>query len=155
MNKKRISLIVFIIGIIALLAGVIFLIVRLNTTPSISDGEYLVTVGEWVREGEECEQLKCAEDTKCIDENGESAVRCNNSGVIWNFTEIGKGTLTTNDHLNDYDFTWVVEDGMLKIRTEWLYEMDDEFEYKLDQNGKVLTIIKDEEEINFVPLVTE
>ena len=29
--------------------------------------------------------------------------------VIWNFTEIGKGTLTTNNHENDYDFIWAID----------------------------------------------
>ncbi len=151
MNKKRVSLIVFIIGIIALIAGVIFLIVRLAAGPSIADGEYLVSVGEWTLDSEECVQLKCAEDTKCLDENGEPAKRCKNSGVIWNFTEVGEGTLTTNDHINDYDFEWVIEDGKLKIRTEWLYEMDDEFEYSLDQNNNILTLTREDEEVKFVP----
>lgn len=129
MNKKRVSLIVFIIGLIALVAGVIFLIIRLNSGPSVADGEYLVSVGEWTEEGE--------------------------PGVVWNFTEIGKGTLTTNDHLNDYDFAWALEDGVLKIETEWLYNMDDEFEYSLDQGGNTLTLTSGDEEIIFVPAVTE
>ena len=125
MNKKRISLIVFIIGIITLLAGVIFLIVRLTAGPNTADGEYLVSIGEWTEEGE--------------------------PNVVWSFTEVGKGTLTTNGHINDYDFAWIIEDGKLKIRTDWLYEMDDEFNYKLDQGNNSLFIIKDEEEIKFIP----
>ncbi len=152
MNKKRVSLIVFIIGIITLIAGVIFLIVRLTAGPGVADGEYLVSVGEWTLEGEDCVQLKCAEDTKCMGENGESMMSCNDSGVIWNFTELGKGTLTTNNHTNDYDFTWTIEDGKLKIKTEWLYTMDDEFDYELDQNNKILTITReDEEAVKFIP----
>ena len=126
MNKKRVSLIVFIIGIIALLAGVIFLIVRLTAGPSTADGEYLITIGEWTEEGE--------------------------PSVVWKFTEVGKGTLTTNDHINDYDFKWVIEDGKLKIRTEWLYDMDDEFEYSLDQSNNVLTLVREDEEVKFVPV---
>ena len=125
MNKKRISLIVFIIGIITLLAGVVFLIIRLVATPGVNDGDFLVSVGEWSKEGD--------------------------SNVIWKFTEIGKGTLTTNNHTNDYDFKWILEDGKLKIKTEWLYEMDDEFDYKLDQNGNTLIITKEDEEIKFTP----
>ena len=125
MNKKRISLIVLIIGLITLVAGVIFLIVRLNAGPSIADGEYLVSVGGWAEESE--------------------------PGVVWNFTEIGKGTLTTNDHLNDYDFTWALEDGKLKIDTEWLYTLNNEFEYSLDQGNNILTLTSGDEEIIFVP----
>ena len=125
MNKKRISLIVFIIGIITLLAGVVFLIIRLVTAPKVNDGDFLVSAGEWSKEDD--------------------------SNVIWNFNEIGKGTLTTNNHLNDYDFKWTLEDGKLKIKTEWLYEMDDEFDYKLDQNGNTLIVVKEDEEIKFTP----
>ena len=126
MNKKRVSLIVFIIGIITLIAGVIFLIVKLTAGPSVADGEYLISVGEWAEEDE--------------------------PGVVWNFTELGKGTLTTNDHVNDYDFTWTIEDGKLKIKTEWLYTMDDEFDYELDQSNKILTITREgEEAVKFIP----
>lgn len=126
MNKKRISLIVMIIGLITLVVGVVFLIVRLITVPSVTDGEYLVSVGEWTEQGE--------------------------PGIVWNFTEIGKGTLTTNDHLNDYDFAWALEDGKLKINTEWLYTLNDEFDYTLDQTGNMLTLVNGDEEIIFVPV---
>ncbi|MBR0467493.1 hypothetical protein IJJ53_01090 [Candidatus Saccharibacteria bacterium] len=126
MNKKRISLIVMIIGLITLVVGVVFLIVRLTTVPSVTDGEYLVSVGEWTEQGE--------------------------PGIVWNFTEIGKGTLTTNDHLNDYDFAWALEDGKLKINTEWLYTLNDEFDYTLDQTGNMLTLVNGDEEIIFVPV---
>ena len=152
MNKKRIfSITTFIIGIIALIAGVVFLVIRLISVNSMQDGEFLVSIGEWAKENGKCEQLKCTEDTKCMDENGESALRCENGGVIWNFTEIGKGTLTTNNHLNDYDFSWALENGKIIIKTEWLYDINNEFDYKLDQGSKTLTIIKDGEEIKFVP----
>ena len=126
MNKKRISLIVMIIGLITLVVGVVFLFVRLTTVPSVTDGEYLVSVGEWTEQGE--------------------------PGIVWNFTEIGKGTLTTNDHLNDYDFAWALEDGKLKINTEWLYTLNDEFDYTLDQTGNMLTLVNGDEEIIFVPV---
>lgn len=129
MNKKRVSLIVLIIGLISLVVGVIFLIVRLNSEPSIADGEYLVSVGEWAEEGE--------------------------PGVVWNFTEIGKGILTTNDHLNDYDFAWALEDGVLKIETEWLYNMDDKFEYSLEQGSNTLTLTSGDETFTFIPMTTE
>lgn len=155
MNKKRISLIVFIIGLITLVAGVVFLIVRLNSGPSIQDGEYLVSVGEWKLEGGECLHAKCGDNTKCVNENSESTIVCDGDNVIWNFTEIGKGTLTTNNHVNDYDFIWALEDGKLKIETDWLYTLDDEFEYTLDQNNTTLTLTSGETEIKFVPLATE
>ena len=93
------------------------------------DGKYLVSIGEWVEQGE--------------------------PNVIWKFTEIGKGTLTTNNHINDYDFTWTIEDGRLKIDTEWLYTLSNEFDYTLDQNENILTLTSGNEDTVFVPLVTE
>ena len=126
MNKKRVSLIVLIIGLLTLIAGVVFLIVRLSAGPSIADGEYLVSVGEWKEQDE--------------------------PSVIWNFTEIGKGTLTTNNHTNDYDFIWAIEDGKLKVNTEWLYTLNDEFDYTLDQNGNMLTLTRGDEETIFIPV---
>lgn len=126
MNKKRVSLIVFIIGLLTLIAGVVFLIVRLSAGPSIADGEYLVSVGEWKEQDE--------------------------PSVIWNFTEIGKGTLTTNNHTNDYDFIWAIEDGKLKVNTEWLYTLNDEFDYTLDQNGNMLTLTRGDEKTIFIPV---
>ena len=125
MNKKRISIITLIIGIIALVAGAIFLIIRLTSGAGVADGEYLISVGKWTKEG--------------------------SPSVVWDFTEIGKGTLTTNNHINDYDFTWAIEDGKLQIQTEWLYTMDDAYEYSLDQNSKTLTLVDGDETIQFVP----
>ena len=152
MNKKRISLIIFSIGILTLIASIVFLVVKLNMEPALHDGDFLVSVGEWTIENGKCSQLKCAKETKCMDGNGESMQICENGGVIWNFTEIGKGTLTTNDHINDYDFRWIIEDNKLKIQTDWLYTMNDEFEYTLDQGNNILTIKDGDEEVKFVPL---
>lgn len=129
MNKKRISLIVLIIGLLTLIAGVVFLIVRLTARPSVADGEYLVSVGEWTEQGE--------------------------PSIVWNFTEIGKGTLTTNNHTNDYDFVWALEDGKLKINTEWLYTLNNEFDYVLDQGSNILTLTSGDETFTFVPVITE
>lgn len=129
MNKKRVSLIVLIIGLLTLIAGVVFLIVRLTAGPSVADGEYLVSVGEWKEQDE--------------------------PSVIWNFKEIGKGTLTTNNHTNDYDFVWALEDGKLKINTEWLYTLNNEFDYALDQGSNILTLTSGDETFTFVPVITE
>lgn len=129
MNKKRISLIVLIIGLLTLIAGVVFLIVRLTAGPSVADGEYLVSVGEWTEQGE--------------------------PSIVWNFTGIGKGTLTTNNHTNDYDFVWALEDGKLKINTEWLYTLNNEFDYVLDQGSNILTLTSGNETFTFVPVITE
>ncbi len=151
MNKKRISIITLIVGLVVLAVGVAFLIIRLTASPGIADGEYLVSIGKWKLQGEGCEQLKCGEDTKCANSAGETTTVCANDGVVWNFTEVGKGTLTTNNHVNDYDFVWALEDGKLKIETEWLYTMDNTYEYSLDQGANILTLTSGAETITFAP----
>ena len=123
-RKQFISIIIFIIGLITLIAGVVFLILKLNSGAPIEDGEYLISVDSWIREDE--------------------------PGVIWSFTEIGKGKLTTNNHLNDYDFIWAIEDGKIKIKTDWLYSLNDEYDYRIEDKNLIL-IRSDSSEIKFSP----
>ena len=124
MDKKRIiSIVVLAVGLITLVVGVIFLVFKLNASPAMADGEYLVSAGSWELDDE---------------------------GVIWRFTEIGKGTLTTNNHKNDYDFAWALEDGRMIVQTDWLYELDNEYDYTLDQESGVLVLSDGEHEYRFV-----
>ena len=126
-KKKVAAIMVFIIGVIALVVGIVFLVISLNQGPTIEDGEYLVTAGEWaLNDGTNCGANGAG--TNCV------------PSVIWDFTEIGKGTLTTNGHVNDYDFIWALEDGRLLIETDWLYTLEDEYNYKLDREAGVLTL---------------
>ena len=113
-NRKKWSIAVFVIGLVALASGLGFLIYKLNAGAGMADAEFLVSAGEWVRE-----------DTK---------------NVVWDFTEVGKGKLTTDNHTNDYDFIWALDGDKIKIETAWLYDLNDEFDYKLDQKSKTLTI---------------
>lgn len=126
-KKKKLSLIAMIIGLITLVAGAVMLILTLVTKPGTRDAEYLVEIGQWTEVGEE--------------------------GVVWNFTEVGKGKLTTNDHKNDYDFIWSLDGDTLKIETSWLYKMNNEFTYKIDQGEKKLTLTSSEESYTFLPYV--
>lgn len=117
-DKKKIAAIVtLVVGVITLIVGVVFLIVKLTAGPTVSDAEFLVESRTWALEDE--------------------------PGVVWEFTEVGKGMLTTNGHENDYDFAWAIEDGKLRIQTEWLYTLDDVYEYKLDQGSGTLTLEED------------
>lgn len=137
-KKKSLAIIILIIGVVTLIIGVVFLAVRLNAGPAVSDAEYLVEKGNW-----EMEPLNCPESEVIRD-------GCGEAGVIWKFTEVGKGTLTTNNHQNDYDFIWAIEDGKLKIETSWLYTLNDEFNYKLDKGSGTLTLTRDGSgDINF------
>ena len=112
--SKKWGIAVFVLGMVVLLAGVITLIVKKTAQPLMDDAEYLITAGEWVREDQPT--------------------------VIWDFTEVGKGNLTTDNHLNDYNFIWSLQNGKLSIETDWLYDLNDEFGYTLDQSEKTLTI---------------
>ncbi len=123
-KRKNISIAVLAIGLITLVVGVVFLVINLITATRGADGEYLVSAGEWTLEDE--------------------------SGVVWKFTEIGKGTLTTNNHTNDYDFIWALEDGKMRIETDWLYDIENEYEYSLDQNSGVLTLKDGDKTYKFV-----
>ena len=120
-RKLVIGIITLILGLATLIGGVAFLIITLTKGPKVQDAEYLVEVGSWQREDE--------------------------PSVVWNFTEIGKGSLTTNEHKNDYDFIWAMDGNKLKIETEWLYTIDDDFEYKL-KDGKLVL----DDKIVFVPV---
>lgn len=117
-SGKKWPKILFALGMVVLVAGIAMLVVKLVSKPGKADAEFLVSSGEWVREGE--------------------------PSVIWKFTEVGKGTLTTDNHKTDYDFIWALEKGKLKIETSWLYELNNEFNYTLDQGAKVLTISNDD-----------
>lgn len=136
MNKqKALSLAVFIIGLVMCAVGVVFLVLNLTKSARIQDGEYLVSAENWV----------LIDDSNCASE-----VENCTSGVIWDFTEIGKGTLTTNDHLNDYDFLWAIEDGKLLIETDWLYDLENSYDYTLDQGSGTLTLRDDAGEYKFI-----
>lgn len=123
--KKRVGLIVMLVGILACIAGLVFLLMNIFAKPDMRDAEYLVEVGAWVRKDE--------------------------PSVEWKFTEVGKGVLTTNAHMNDYDFIWALDEDTLKVETAWLYTLNDSFVYELNQSDKTLTLTKDEETIVFIP----
>lgn len=123
-KKKIISFSVLILGITVLVVGVVFLVLNIMKANKAADGDYLVTAGNWTLDGQE--------------------------GVIWDFTEIGKGKLTTNNHINDYDFIWSLEDNKLKIETDWLYNLNNEYEYTLDQGAKTLTLTSGEDVYRFM-----
>lgn len=123
-KKTRIGIVVFVLGVITLMIGIVMSVMNFLSIPAERDAELLVKVGTWERE----------------DANG----------VIWTFTEIGKGTLTTNSHENDYNFIWAIEDGKLKIETAWLYELNDEYDYEIDSGNKTLTLLGEDETSNIV-----
>ena len=123
-KKKIIFISVFAVGLATLIAGAVFLVLNLTRGADVADGEYLVSVEKWVLS--------------------------DSDRVEWKFTEIGKGTLTTNAHENDYDFLWSLEDGKMKVETDWLYDLENEYDYKLDQNAGELILSADGEEHKFV-----
>lgn len=140
MNKQKFSLIVFIIGMITLIAGAVALILSFVIKPDMRDAEFLVEMREWVMQA----------DLNKTSEEVEAETETIAGNVIWTFTEIGKGTLTTNNHANDYDFIWAIEGDTLKIETKWLKDLNNEFTYKINQGEKKLTLTSDETEYVFL-----
>lgn len=128
-NRKSIGILVFVVGLVGLISGASFLLYSLLKVPDMRDAEYLVEVGTW--------QLE------------------NDSTVVWDFTEIGKGKLTTNFYINEYDFIWAMDGDQLKIETDWLYTLNNAYTYILDQGAKKLTLADDNGSYVFVPLVKE
>lgn len=122
-KKKRISIIVFIIGIILAIAGAVVLVINIMAKNTTDNAEFLISTGAWQRQDQ--------------------------PDVIWKFTEAGKGSLTTNNHQNDYDFVWMLDGDTIKIKTNYLYEKEDEFTYKIDQSAKTLTLKSGDEEYIF------
>ena len=114
----------------------------------MEDGEYLVSAKEWILEdNSNCEATQTDESEGQSEDVAETNCL---PKVFWDFTEIGKGTLTTNNHLNDYEFIWAIEDGKLKIETSWLYPLENEYDYELNQNDGILTLTADEKAFTFV-----
>ncbi len=122
-KTKKWSIVVFVLGLVALVGGLTMLIIRLVSGPAVADAEFLISNSRWTREDE--------------------------PSVVWEFTEVGKGSLTTDGGQTKYDFIWRLEGDKLKIETTWLYNLNDEFSYILDQGDKTLTIKNDETEVKF------
>jgi hypothetical protein len=143
-KKKRFSFIIFVIGILVLVFGLVLILLKLiNIDDRMQDGEYLVEKKEWALVHTSTTDEPWSTGTEFITNCGSGGVETNCIDVvevIWQFTEIGKGTLTTNDHLNDYDFIWALEDGKLKIETSWLYLLENEYEYELNQESGLLKL---------------
>ena len=143
-KKKRFSFIIFVIGILVLVFGLVLILLKLiNIDDRMQDGEYLVEKKEWALVHTSTTDEPWSTGTEFITNCGSGGVKTNcidEVEVIWQFTEIGKGTLTTNDHLNDYDFIWALEDGKLKIETSWLYLLENEYEYELNQESGLLKL---------------
>ena len=43
-----------------------------------------------------------------------------------------------------------LEDGKLKIETKWLYDLENDYDYKLDQKSGILTLNDGENEYKFI-----
>lgn len=127
-KAKKLALIISgsVLGL-GLIGAALWYFVFRKVEPPLSDAEFLVSVGTWEKSGA--------------------------SKVKWIFKEDGKGTLTTNNMINDYEFTWELENDTLKISTAWLYSLEDEFSFSLNREENSFTVVskEDEKESVFVP----
>lgn len=146
-KKTIISIGVFSLGIATLAGGAGFFIYDMLKKPDIRDAEFITSKGEWTMLyldtslitncSNSVEKIENEAETNCTDS---TPVEPEPSSVIWNFTEIGKGSLTTNNHIDDHDFRWELSGNKIKIETDWLYTLYGEYDYKLDQEKSLLTI---------------
>ena len=137
-SKKTISIIALVLGIIIFVAGLVMLIMTLAKGSALSDADYLISAKEW----------RLSDDKNCEEKSNDDSDAANcESGVIWKFTEVGKGSLTTNNHTNDYSFIWELENDTMKVETDWLYTLNNEYTYKLDKNAGTLTLETDDETV--------
>ena len=128
-SRRPLAIATLVIGIITLIVGIIMLILNLTARPAVPDADFLIAKRTWA-----------ITDTPAVE---------------WTFTEVGKGTLTTNSHTNDYNFLWAIDGDQLTIETDWLYTLDNTFTYKLDQSTATLTLTaSDGTTYAFAPLPT-
>ena len=111
-TSRRWPKLVLVAGVALLIAGVALFVVKMISGAALRDANTLIEVGTWQREDA--------------------------PEVIWTFTEMGKGTLTSNGHQNDYDFLWRIDGDTLKLEIKWLYDIESEYTYHLD--GKTLSL---------------
>ncbi len=124
-KARKISIAAFAVGMLVLIGGIGFCAWRYLKGAPVADARFLVEVGSWQMQDEE--------------------------PVIWKFTDIGHGTLTTNKHINDYDFIWALDGNEFKIDTNWLYTLSDAFTYELDQSARELKITSGDQTYTFIP----
>ncbi|MBQ3464506.1 hypothetical protein IJH27_01580 [Candidatus Saccharibacteria bacterium] len=130
-SKKPLVISLVIVGVL-LMAGAIYGLFFLDLAPKIvlSDAEFLVDVRSWEKDGAPT--------------------------VIWTFNDLESGEITTNK-TNYYKTKWGLENEKLSFKTEWLYEISDEFEFLLNREEKYFTVknLADGGESKFVPLGTQ
>ena len=134
MKKKLILIFGSIFFLIAVTAGSFFLtkfIDESDPKKKMSDADLLVSTNSWTKSGE---------DT-----------------VIWSFKPDATCRLTTNG-TEYFDCTWYLEDGILGIKTSWLIDLEDEFDFRMNRDSSETyfeTVSKsDGKSSRFTPLVS-
>lgn len=122
MKKKTAIILAIILLILAGVSG-FFVMKFLDNNHQIvfvgSDAEFLAIFkenGQWRKEGDE--------------------------SVVWRFKEDGTCQITTNyGTVNEWhDCVWYTKDGILGIKTSWLYDLEDEFSLKTDSMSHTFTV---------------
>ncbi|MBQ2660391.1 hypothetical protein IJF86_03175 [Candidatus Saccharibacteria bacterium] len=117
MKKKLIVIFGSIIAAAVVVCGAFFITKfideTLAETPS-SDAEFLISKHVWQKFGEE--------------------------SVVWTFEADGVCQITTNS-TEYFDCEWGIDGDVLKIKTAWLYDLEDSFTFTLDRGGKTETTL--------------
>lgn len=121
--KKKTTIILAVIFLIVAGAGGFFLMQLLSDNHQIvmagSDAEFLAIFGE----------------------NGQWRKKDDDS-VVWRFKKDGTCQISTNyGSVNEWhDCVWYTKDGILGIKTSWLYDIEDEFTLKADNFSHTFTV---------------
>lgn len=121
--KKKTAIILAIIALIVASVGGFFLMKLLDDNHQIdysrSDAEFLAIFRE----------------------NGQWRKKDDDS-VVWRFSDDGTCQITTNyGTVNEwYDCVWYTKDGILGIKTSWLYDLENEFFLTTDNIGHSFTV---------------
>lgn len=131
MKKKKIIVIICsVLAFAAIVAGAFFITKSINEKANISTAEFLASGHEWKKSGEET--------------------------VVWTFESNGTCKVTTNS-TETFDCKWEIEDKNLKIETDWLTTLKDEFEISINTSDNSFTAISksDGKESTFVKKLAE
>lgn len=129
MKKKLIVIFSAIFAFLAVTFGAFFitrLIMEKESAEKISDADFLVSKHVWKKVGTE--------------------------NVIWTFESDGSCKISTNG-TETFDCDWNFSDEKLHIKTAWLYELDDTFEFSLDKDAGTFKVVgsADGKESTFAP----
>jgi len=111
-KRKTITIICSIIAFVLITVAAFFITKALNPD-SVSTADFLVAEQSWQKSDE--------------------------ASVVWSFSSDGTCKITTNS-TETFDCSWQLIDNNLKIQTNWLKTLSDEFEIEINKSDNSFTV---------------